>query len=415
MNWSFEMNALLAVGLIVVIGLFGGFAARKLKFPTISGYIIIGIIISLLNIIPEELINGELNIITDISLGVIGYLVGGGLYLRKLKKFGKNIAAITPFEALGAWVFVTITVLLLGPFIIGTGVPSPDSFYSYLPMAIVLGAISCATAPAATLAIVREYGAIGPFTTTLLAIIVLDDAIAVIAYAIGSNVAESLIIGFQSISWYRMLVVPAVDIIGSILLGTVLGFGLTYIGRFIKKKPQLLVVVVGAIFLCVGASNALGLSSILANMTMGFIIVNRMKSSEDMFGVVHNIEGVIFAMFFTLAGAHFDFSIIKTAGILAAVIVLARFIGKFIGVKIGGSISHAPAEIKKYLSLGLFPIAGVTIGLAMLIKEYQAFSNIAGIMINAILASVIINEIIAPPLTKYAIFKVGEAFKKNNN
>ena len=97
---------------------------------------------------------------------------------------------------------------------------------------------------------------------------------------------------------------------------------------------------------------------------------------------------------------------------MAAVIVLARFIGKFIGVKVGGSISHAPAEVKKYLSFGLFPIAGVTIGLAMLIKEYQAFSNIAGIMINAILASVIINEIVAPPLTKYAIFKAGEAGRK---
>ncbi|GAH54326.1 unnamed protein product, partial [marine sediment metagenome] len=217
-----------------------GSAARLIGAIIISGFFSI---ISLLHIIPKELLNGGLNIITDISLGVIGYLVGGGLYLKKLKKFGKNIAVITPFQALGAWVFVTISVLFLGPFIIRTGVANPGSFYSYLPMAIVLGAISCATAPAATLAIVREYGAIGPFTTTLLAIIVLDDAIAVMAYAIGSNVAESLITGFQNILWYRMLAVPAIDIIGSILLGTVLGFGLTYVGRFIKKKQQLLAVV----------------------------------------------------------------------------------------------------------------------------------------------------------------------------
>jgi len=145
---------------------------------------------------------------------------------------------------------------------------------------------------------------------------------------------------------------------------------------------------------------------------MGFIVVNRMKHNEDMFGVIHNIEGVIFAMFFTLAGAHFDLGVIKTAGMLAAVIFLARFIGKFVGVRVGASISHASPEIKKYLSLGLFPQAGVTIGLAMLIKEHQAFSNIASIMINAILASVIINELIAPPLTKYMIFKVGEAGRR---
>lgn len=411
MNWSFEMNALIAVGIILIIGLFSGFAARKIRIPTISGYIIIGIIISLSGIIPRGLIDGGLNIITDISLGIIGYLVGGGLYLKKLKKFGKNIAAITPFEALGAWFFVTVSVLLLGPFIIRTGVLGSGSFYSFLPMAIVLGAISCATAPAATLAIVREYGAIGPFTTTLLAIIVLDDAIAVMAYAIGSNVAESLITGFGNISWYEILAVPAIDIFGSLALGAVLGFGLTLVGRFIKKKQQLLAVVIGVIFLSVGISNALGFSSILTNMTMGFIVVNIVKNNEDMFTVVNNIENLIFAMFFTLAGAHFDLSVIKTAGILALVITLARFIGKFVGVRIGGAISHAPVNIKKYLSFGLFPIAGVTIGLSMLIKGHEAFSNIASIMINAILASVIINEIIAPLFTKYAIFKAGEAGK----
>ncbi len=413
MSWNFEVNSILAVGLFVVIGLLGGFAAKKIKVPTISGYIIIGIFISLLNIVPRELIDGELNIITDVSLGVIGYLVGGGLYLKKLKKFGKSIAVITPFEALGAWIFVTIPIAFLAPFIIRVEDPSLSSYRSFLPMAIVLGAISCATAPAATLAIIREYRARGPFTTTLLAIIVLDDAVAVIAYAIGSNVAESLIGGFQSISFYNMLLLPAIDIIGSIILGAILGFVLVYVSRFIKKKPQLLALVLGTIFLCIGLANALGISSIMANMTIGFVVVNKIRDNEDMFGVINNIENVIFAMFFTLAGAHFDLSVIKTAGILGAALVVLRFIGKFIGVNIGASFSHAQPAIKKYLSFGLFPIAGVTIGLAMLIKQHDAFSSMSSIMVNGILASVIINEIIAPPLTKYAIFKSGDAFKKD--
>lgn len=411
MNWSFEMNALAAVGIILIVGLLSGFGAKKIRVPTISGYIVIGIIISLSGIIPEGLIDGGLNIITDISLGVIGYLVGGGLYLKRLKKFGKNIAVITPFEALGAWIFVTAAVLLLGPLIINTGVLASGAFIHFLPMAIVLGAISCATAPAATLAIVREYGAVGPFTTTLLAIIVLDDAIAVVAYAIGSNIAESVIVGFQNISWYKLLAVPAIDIFGSILLGAVLGFGLVLAGRFIKKKQQLLAVIIGAIFLSVGISNAFDLSSILANMTMGFVVVNMMKNNEGMFSVINNLETLIFAMFFTLAGAHFDFGVIKTAGILAAVITLARFIGKYAGVRIGGAISHAPANINKYLSFGLFPIAGVTIGLSMLIKEQEVFSDIAGLMVNTVLAAVIINEIIAPLFAKYAIIRAGEANK----
>jgi len=413
MRWGFEYNVILAVGIIVIIGIFGGFAARKLKFPTISGYIIIGIIISLLNIIPRELIDGGLDIITDISLGIIGYLVGGGLYLKKLKKIGKDIAIITPFEALGAWIFVALSVVFLGPFIINTSLSNAASFYDYLPMAIVLGAISCATAPAASLAIVREYKAMGTFTTTMLAIIVLDDAFAVMAYAVGSNFACSLITGLKNISWYDMLMTPIIDILGSILIGAAIGFGLSFVGSRIKKTQQLLAVVAGAIFLCVGASEALGLSSILANMIMGFVVVNMMSDNKDMFGVINNMEVVIFAMFFTLAGAHFNINVIKTAGILALVITFARFVGKYVGVRLGGSISHAPQGVSRYLSFGLFPIAGVTIGLALLIKEYSEFSDISNIMINAILASVIINEIFAPFLTRYAIFKVGEAGKKD--
>ena len=331
------MNPVLAVGIFMIVGLFGGFVARKIKFPTISGYIITGIGLSLLNVIPRELINGELNVITDVSLGIIGYLVGGGLKLKRLKKLGKVILSITPFEAMGAWMFVTALIALLGPFII----PNPNLHQSYLPMALVLGAISCATAPAATVAIIHEYRASGPFTTTLLAIVALDDAAAVIAYAIGSSIAETLIAGFKSIPWHRILMPPAVNIFGSILLGTVLGFGLIYITRFAKTRRKLLVMVLGMILLCVGAAKALGISSILANMALGFVITNKMKSSENMFGVINDIEDIIFAVFFTLAGLHFDLGVIKTAGILAVLLFVGRCSGKFAGVYLGAvSYTH---------------------------------------------------------------------------
>jgi len=413
MELGFNTNIILALGILTAVGLLGGFGAKKLNFPTISGYIIIGIILSLTNIIPKELIDGDLNIITDISLGIIGYLVGGGLYLSKLKQFGKNIVAITPFEAIGAWIFVSLSVILLGPFLINTGISGYTTFRQFIPMAIVLGAISCATAPAASLAIIREYRASGPFTTTLLAIIVLDDAIAVIAYAIGSNFAGSIITGFDQISWSGLIITPLIDIFGSIALGAILGFFLAFVGSHIKKKPQLLAMVLGIIFLCVGLAKALNLSSILANMAMGFIVVNRLKNNEEMFEVVNHVETIIFAMFFTLAGAHFDYRVLKTAGILAFVLVVFRFMGKYVGVRLGASITHASPSIKNYMGFGLFPIAGVTIGLAMLIKGHPAFANIEPVIINAILASVIINEIIAPPLTKLAIFRAKEAYKRN--
>jgi Kef-type K+ transport system membrane component KefB len=279
-------------------------------------------------------------------------------------------------------------------------------------MALVLGAISCASAPAVILTIIHEYKARGPFTTTLLAIIALDDAIAVIAYTIGSKVAETLVTGFKSISWYRMLVFPTIDIVGSILLGIALGFGLIYISRFTKTRPQLLAMVLGTILLCVGVTQALGISSILANMAIGFVIVNKMRYKADMFYVINDIEGIIFAMFFTLAGAHFDFRAIIMAGILAVLIVVGRCGGKFVGANLGASISHAPLVIKKYLGLGLLPAAGVTVGLAMLIKQHPPLLGVEDVMINSVLASVIINELVTPPFAKYAIFKAGEAFKR---
>jgi len=128
-----------------------------------------------------------------------------------------------------------------------------------------------------------------------------------------------------------------------------------------------------------------------------------------MFTVINDIEDIVFAMFFTLAGAHFDLGVVKSAGILALLIVIGRFSGKFIGAKIGAVVSHAPAMIRKYLGFGLLPKAGVTIGLVLLVQQNSVFSVIKVIMVNAILASVIINELIAPPLTKYALFKAGEA------
>ncbi len=406
------MNSILAVGLLILVGLFGGFIAKKIKFPAISGYIIIGICLSLLNVIPKELTAGKLNIITEISLGIIGYLVGGSLDLKRLKKFSKDILIITPFQLMGAWIFVVLLIAFLGPIIIKFGIPDSNFLQTYLAPAIVIGAISCATAPAATLAIIREYKARGPLTTTLLAIIALDDAFCIIAFAIGLSIAGVLVSGLASISLYKILMFPVFDIGGAILLGTALGFGLTYISRFAKTKQKLLAVVLGMILLCVGIAKTLNISSILASMTMGFIIINKMRQDENMFIVIDDIGDVVFAMFFTLAGAHFDLGIMKVAGILSLLIIAGRCGGKLIGTRIGASIARSSLVIKKYLGFGLLPKAGVTVGLAILAKQHPAFSSIGNIMISAVLASVVINELIAPPLTKYAIFKAGETSKE---
>ncbi|MEA1894410.1 MAG: cation:proton antiporter [Euryarchaeota archaeon] len=397
------MNLILVVGIIIVVGFFGGLASAKLKFPMITGYIIIGVLLSpsLLNIIPRETV-GELDIITNVALGIIAYLIGGSLHWADLQKLAKRITWIVPFESLGSWFLVTLVLASMGSLII----PNETFWQTYFPLAFIIGAVSCATAPAATMAIVSEYRAKGPFTTTLLAVVGLDDAIAVIAFAIASGISQPLVNSAGSISFYHMLDTPFLHIVESISIGIVFAIVLMYMIRLARTRELLLVVVFGMIMLCTGVSTCLGLSSILANMVAGFIIVNMVKRRE-IFIVIEEIENVVYVMFFVLAGLHFDLSVMKFAGILALLIVLARCLGKYTGARVGARISHAPDNVKKYLGLALLPKAGVTVGLVLLASIQ--FPTFGVLMLNAVLASTIINELIAPPLTKYAIFKSGEA------
>jgi Kef-type K+ transport system membrane component KefB len=343
-----------------------------------------------------------LNLITDVALGIIAYLIGGSLHWEDLQKLAKSITWIVPFESLGAWFLVTLVLASLGSLII----PGETFWQTYFPMAFIIGAVSCATAPAATMAIIREYRAKGPFTTTLLAVVGLDDAIAVIAFAIASGISQPLVNGAESISFYQMLGIPFLHIVESVAIGIAFAIALMYMIRLARTRELVLVVVFGMIMLCTGVSTYLGLSLILANMVAGFIIANKVKRRE-MFDVVGEIENVVYVIFFVLAGLHFDLSVMKFAGILALLIVLARCLGKYTGVRVGAGISHAPDNVKKYLGFALLPKAGVTVGLVLLASiEFPTFGVL---MLNAVLASTIINELVAPPLTKYAIFKSGEA------
>jgi len=400
-----ETNLVLAIGIIIVIGLFGGLVAERLKFPRITGYIIIGILLSpsVFNVISGATIE-NLGIITDVALGIIAFLVGGGLRLEPLRKLGRSIAWITPFQSVGAWCLVTLVLAFLFPRILT--IPNATFYNTYFPMAFIIGAVSCATAPAAIVAIINEYRARGPFTTILLAVVALDDAIAVIAFAIALSICQPLVSGAGGVSFYQMFGVPFLQIAQSIGIGVAFGFALIYIARLVRTRPLLLVVVFGVIMACIGVTNLLGVSLILANMAVGFVVVNRVRERQ-MFLALEEIEDVIFAMFFVLAGLHFDLGVMKTAGVVAGLIVLARCCGKYFGTRAGATISHASDAVKKYLGFALLPKAGVTLGLVLLAE--RAFPTFGAIMMNAVLASVIINELAAPSLARYAIFKSGEA------
>jgi Kef-type K+ transport system membrane component KefB len=203
-----------------------------------------------------------------------------------------------------------------------------------------------------------------------------------------------------------MLTVPFLHILESVGIGAAFGFALIYIAKLVRTRKLVLVVVLGVVVTCIGVTNLLGVSLIMASMVVGFVVANRGRKDEP-FPVTESIEDVVFTVFFVLAGMHFDFSVMKVAGPLALLIIAGRFAGKYYGARIGAKIAHAPEAVKKYLGFALLPKAGVTIGLALLAQI--AFPMFGDILLNAVLASVIINELVAPPLVKYALFKSGEA------
>jgi Kef-type K+ transport system membrane component KefB len=219
------------------------------------------------------------------------------------------------------------------------------------------------------------------------------------------GIAQPLAAIADGFSSYQILLLLFLKILGSIAIGAVFGFALVYLSRLARTRSLLLVLVLGTIIACVGLTLLLDISEILANMVIGFIVVNKARR-EEMLKVIDDIEDVIFAMFFVLAGLHFDLAVMTTAGLLALLIVVGRFAGKYLGTRTGAVIARSPEPVKKYLGLALLPKAGVTIGLALLVE--RAFPTFGAVVYNGIFASVIINELIAPPLVKFAISRAGE-------
>jgi len=403
-------HPLVYIGLLLLLSYAGGKVASYLKAPRISGYIVIGMLISpsVLGLFHERMVKEELALITDIALAIIAFSIGGSLRMSKLRKLGSHILWITLTQALGAFL-VTTTVLTIFFYLIYGLKELPPSFYTfYFPMALLIGAISSATAPAATLAIIHEYGAKGPFTTILLGVVALDDGLTIIFAAFAITIAQTFV-NQEAITWYNFLLSPIFSILISMSIGGVLGVCLRKLIPFISRGKAMLGVMIGSIFLVSGLAISIKVSPLLANMMFGFVVANLVEHPGDIFTLVESIEEPIFAMFFTLAGAHLDLRVMQTAGWIAVLIVLGRFSGKILGARFGAQISHAPQAVKKYLGMALLPKAGVTVGLVLEAGVVLGQTSLSQLMINAVLGSVIINELLAPFFVRFSLFKSGEA------
>ena len=398
------ITTILSIGLLMFLGFLGSRVVTKIKLPSITGYLLVGVLIgpSGINAVTSEKVAELSHIVTPVVLGVIAYMIGGSLPLSKLKGLKRNILVITGFEAGCAWLFVLTLVTLLAPLLL------PDlglDFKTSLAMGIVIGGISLATAPAVTMAIVEEMKVKGPLPTTLLGVVALDDALAIIAFAISIGVGANILGSGTSAALINLLLQDVALIGLSILLGVILAPILLLVTRFTRNRQESLVAILAIVIIGSEMADILNLFPLLTNMVLGFTVVNIQKESEDNFGVLRDIQAVMFSLFFSVAGAHLNLAIIQSAGILAAVIVLGRCGGKLVGAWFGATISDAPKVVKKYLGLTLMPKAGVTVGLSLLVMETPELEPISALVVTGVLASTLINELFTPPLSKFALTK----------
>ena len=407
---------LLAVGLLLILGYWGGRAANLIKLPRVSGYLAIGILLSpsTFNILDRQLVNEDLYVVTEMALAIIAYTIGGSLIIQELKRLGGMILWVTISQAVGALLLTTVVLVHTLPFITNLRGPEYDLLRTYLPMALVIGAISVATAPGAVIAIVSELKARGPFTSTLLGVIAIDDGLAIIFFALAGTAAHFMI-DPSSVSWMQMMGGAFSEIAFSVLLGIVAGAALKFMARLVRRREALLMVILGVIFVTTGIASVFKLSALLANMIVGFIIVNFEARHHDFFLVIEQIEEPLYGLFFGLAGTCMDLRILRFTGLLAIMIMATRITGKQLGTWIAAKHFGAPQNVRRYLGLGLLPKAGVTVGLVLIAREIFRVPEVATILVNAVIGSVILNELIAPPLVKYALVKTGETFNAEEN
>ncbi|MCG8454149.1 MAG: cation:proton antiporter [Spirochaetales bacterium] len=396
------LNALLLLGVILFGGGWVGRTFQKLKIPQVVGYIGLGVLLGKTGL---GLIDGStmtsLQPFSTFALGLIGFMIGGELKAKTIKKYGRQFITILLMESIGAFLVVS---LLVG---FAAWLFFQDIAFA-IALGLLMGSISSATAPAATTDVLWENKTKGPLTTIILGIVAMDDAVALLLFALSSSIAGALIGGGNS-SLGASLLDLLWEIGGAIALGCGAGFGLKRIVRGFLEDDRILVFSIGAILLLIGLAQYLGVDIILAAMTMGFTLSNfAPRRSKTTFSLVERFTPPVFVLFFVLVGAKLDVGQLGTVSlVLAALYLFGRIGGKAAGAMLGATLSKAPASVRRYLPFCLLSQAGVAIGLS--IVAGQNFPGPLGDTIVLILtATTFVVQLMGPPLVKHAVSKAGE-------
>lgn len=424
-----DISIFLYIACFLLVALLSTRLMKIIKLPNVTGFIITGIIMGpfvfglLFNNFTYDNIDNSsiykfvnsLSWVSQVALGFIAFSIGTSFKRQTIKSVGKRVVVITILEALGASILVIASLFVLYAIF-------PDKIK--IELVLTLSAIAAATAPAATLMVIKQYRAEGPLVNTLLPVVALDDAAALILFAVLFQIATNLA-GGGEFSFYAMLIKPLLEITISIAIGAVLGLVIVFMNKFFKSRNNRLVIVIFSIFAALGLyflfkNEWLGgfeLSSLLMCMMAGALYANLREDSYRTFDVLDRFTSPIYMFFFVLSGASLDLRVFfNEEGLLilgiAAVYIVSRVVGKWFGAFSGAALTKCEPQVKKYLGFALVPQAGVAIGLATnaakLFGENPATQESGALVMAIILTSTLIYELIGPLTAKYALSKAGE-------
>ncbi|MBQ2968474.1 MAG: cation:proton antiporter [Clostridia bacterium] len=406
-------STLLSISIALLAGLLMTRAFKPFKLPSVTAYLIAGVLVGPyclgrcgipgLGFDSHEAVEA-LSLISEVALGFIAFSIGNEFRLSDLKKTGKQAFTIGILQALTATLLVDLA--LIGLLWLMPGKIS-------VPQAITLGAIATATAPAATLMVVRQYKAKGPLTNLLLPIVALDDAVGLIVFAVSFGIAKTLIVG--SVDMVSIIVNPLVEIVASLTLGAVMGYILTQLEKLFNSNTNRLNVTISFVLLTAALSMLdfhigpvhISFSSLLVCMMLGTVFCNTCPLSNDMMERADKWTSPLFALFFVISGAELELGVFTDVAvvIIGVVYIMFRSLGKYIGTFFSAKISKCSPEICKYLGITLLPQAGVALGMCATAMQLGAQGNLIR---NITLFAVLIYELVGPLLTRQALTAAGD-------
>ena len=397
----------LGLAILLAVGLLAAKLCQFLRLPSVTGYIVAGLLLgpSGVGLITSDTVGSGLDHFTHIALMLIAFGIGEHIELKRLRQHARSVACTGLGEIIGAFVLVStvtfVVIRLLGFEVAG------GELRDVLVLVLLLGAIGVATAPAATLMVVREMRASGPFTSTLLAVVAVDNGLAIMIFGLMVSISHQLV-GAAPESLSVALLMGVADIGQALLLGITTGLLLDLTLRRFKRQEEMVTWGLALLLLCSELARFLEMSPLLAGMAAGCILVSRAERDVRIFRALNNFEPPIYVLFFTLAGTHLDLKSLGVAGLIGLFYFLARIGGKNLGVQIGGRLGRAPDLLRQNLGMALAPQAGVAIGLIVLLASDQNLTAFSAIVTPVVLTGVFLSELLGPLCVRRALVRAGE-------